>query len=64
MRVLLSTDDSRGGVEPLAGLAVRLRAAGAEALVCAPTDGEFTGRLAGVDVSFVAVGRERPPVSA
>jgi vancomycin aglycone glucosyltransferase len=32
MRVLLSTYGSRGGVEPLAGLAVRLRALGAERL--------------------------------
>jgi vancomycin aglycone glucosyltransferase len=31
MRVLLSTYGSRGEVEPLAGLAVRLRALGAEA---------------------------------
>jgi hypothetical protein len=38
MRVLLSTYDSRGGVEPLAALAVRLRELGAEALVCAPPD--------------------------
>jgi vancomycin aglycone glucosyltransferase len=30
MRVLLSTYDSRGGVEPPAGLAVRLREPGAE----------------------------------
>jgi hypothetical protein len=30
MRVLLSTYDTRGGVEPLAGLTVRLRALGAE----------------------------------
>jgi len=38
MRVLLSTYDSRGGVEPLAALAVRLRALGAEVRVCAPPD--------------------------
>ncbi len=36
VRVLLSTYDSRGGVEPLVGLAVRLRALGAEVRVCAP----------------------------
>ncbi len=30
MRVLLSTYGSRGDVEPMAGLAVRLRALGAE----------------------------------
>jgi vancomycin aglycone glucosyltransferase len=38
MRVLLSTNDSRGGVEPLVALAVRLRELGAEARVCAPPD--------------------------
>ena len=36
MRVLLSTDGSRGDVEPMVGLAVRLRALGAEMPVCAP----------------------------
>ena len=36
MRVLLSTYDSRGGVEPLVGLAVQLRALGAEVRICAP----------------------------
>jgi vancomycin aglycone glucosyltransferase len=41
MRVLLSTYDSRGGVEPLVGLAVQLRALGAEVRVCAPPDQEF-----------------------
>jgi hypothetical protein len=30
MRVLLSTDGSRGGVEPMVGGAVQLRALGAE----------------------------------
>jgi vancomycin aglycone glucosyltransferase len=38
MRVLLSTWGSRGDVEPIAGLAVQLRALGAEARVCAPPD--------------------------
>ena len=37
MRVLLSTDGGRGD-EPLVGLAVRLRALGAEVRVCAPPD--------------------------
>jgi len=45
--VLLSAYGSPGGVEPLAGLAVRLRASGAEARVCGPPDKEFTERLAG-----------------
>ena len=47
MRVLLSTYDSRGGVEPLLGLAVRLRELGAEVRVCAPPDKEFAELLAG-----------------
>ena len=37
MRVLLSTSGGRGD-EPLVGLAVRLRALGAEVQVCAPPD--------------------------
>ena len=56
MRVLLSTYDSRGGVEPLIGLAVQLRALGAEARVCAPPDRESAERLAGVGVPLVPLG--------
>ncbi len=56
MRVLLSTYDSRGGVEPLAGLAVQLRALGAEVRVCAPPDEEFAERLAGLGVPLVPFG--------
>ena len=69
MRVLLSTYDSRGGVEPLAGLAVQLRALGVQARVCAPPDEEFAARLAGLGVPLVPFGesvramviRETPP---
>ena len=57
MRVLLSTYDSRGGVEPLVALAVRLRELGAEARMCAPPD--CAERLAEVGVPLVPVG---PPV--
>jgi vancomycin aglycone glucosyltransferase len=63
MRVLLSTYGGRGDVEPLVGLAVRLRELGAEVRVCAPPD--FSGldrcaeRLAGVAVPLVPAG---PPV--
>jgi vancomycin aglycone glucosyltransferase len=72
MRVLLSTYDSRGGVEPLAGLAVQLRALGVEARVCAPPDEEFAERLAGLGVPLVPFGesvramltRETPPSEA
>ncbi|MDT0268759.1 glycosyltransferase [Streptomyces sp. DSM 44915] len=56
MRVLLSTYGSRGDVEPVAGLAVRLRALGAEVRVCAPPDEDFARRLAGVGVELVPVG--------
>jgi vancomycin aglycone glucosyltransferase len=38
MRVVLSTYGSRGGVEPMAGLAVPLRILGAKVRVCAPSD--------------------------
>jgi vancomycin aglycone glucosyltransferase len=55
--VLLSTYGSRGDVEPLAGLAVRLRELGAEVRVCAPPDEDFARRLAGVGVPLVPVGR-------
>ncbi|WP_174889810.1 glycosyltransferase [Acrocarpospora pleiomorpha] len=56
MRVLLSTYGSRGDVEPMAGLAVRLRELGAEVRVCAPPDEEFARRLAGAGVPLVPVG--------
>ena len=54
MRVLLSTYGSRGDVEPMVGLAVRLRALGAEVRVCAPPD--FAELLAGIGVPLVPVG--------
>lgn len=57
MRVLLSTYGSRGDVEPLVGLAVRLRELGAEVRVCAPPDEDFARLLAGVGVELVPVGR-------
>ena len=57
MRVLLSTYGGRGDVEPLVGLAVRLRDLGAEVRVCAPPD--CAERLAEVGVPLVPVG---PPV--
>jgi vancomycin aglycone glucosyltransferase len=55
MRVLLSTYGSRGDVEPMVGLAVRLRALGAEVRVCAPPDEEFAELMAGVGVPLVPV---------
>jgi vancomycin aglycone glucosyltransferase len=60
VRVLLSTYDSRGGVEPLVALAVRLRELGAEARVCAPPD--CAERLAEVGVPLVPVGAPVRPL--
>jgi vancomycin aglycone glucosyltransferase len=56
VRVLLSTYGSRGDVEPMVGLAVELRALGAEVTVCAPPDEDFAQRLAGAGVPLVPVG--------
>ncbi|MGW7447061.1 glycosyltransferase [Kitasatospora sp. NPDC054795] len=57
MRVVLSTYGSRGDVEPMAALALRLRELGAEARVCAPPDEEFAARLAEAGVELVPVGQ-------
>jgi vancomycin aglycone glucosyltransferase len=72
VRVLLSSYGSRGDVEPVAALAVRLRELGAEARVCAPPDQEFEELLTRLGVPFVPFGRsvrelvtgERPPSAA
>ncbi|WHT23111.1 glycosyltransferase [Crossiella sp. CA-258035] len=56
MRVLVSTYGSRGDVEPLVGLAARLRGLGAEVRVCAPPDEAFAHRLAGAGVALTPVG--------
>ena len=65
MRILLSAYGSRGDVEPMAALAVRLRELGAEVRVCAPPDEEFVELLAGAGVPLMPFGRawrswERP----
>ncbi|MEV0371765.1 glycosyltransferase [Streptomyces sp. NPDC050636] len=62
MRVVLSTYGSRGSVEPIAGLAVRLRELGAEVRVCAPPDEEFAERLAEAGVPLVPTGAPVRPV--
>lgn len=64
MRVLLSTWGSRGDVEPLAGLAVRLREYGAQVQVCAPPDEEFAALLAGAGVPLVPLGPSVRSVAA
>ncbi len=55
MRVLLATSGSRGDVEPLVALAVRLRESGAEVRMCAPPDS--SERLAALGVPLVPVGK-------
>ncbi|MEV7520721.1 glycosyltransferase [Streptomyces sp. NPDC091371] len=62
MRVVLSTYGSRGSVEPMVGLAVRLRELGAEVRVCAPPDEEFVERFAGVGVETVPAGAPVRPL--
>jgi vancomycin aglycone glucosyltransferase len=54
LRALLSTYDSRGGIEPLVALGVRLQALGAEVLVCGPPD--CAERLAEVGLPLVQAG--------
>ena len=61
VRVLLSTYGSRGDVEPLVGLAVQLRALGAEVRMCAPPDKEFAQRLASIGVPMVPFGQTAQP---
>ncbi|HYQ65385.1 glycosyltransferase [Actinophytocola sp.] len=56
MRVLLSTYGTRGDVEPLVALAVRLRELGVAVRMCAPPDPEFVERLAGQRIELVPVG--------
>lgn len=62
MRVVLSTYGSRGAVEPMAGLAVRLREFGAQVRMCAPPDEEFAVRLAGLGVELVPAGSPVRPL--
>ena len=54
VRVLLSTYESHGDLEPMGGPAVRSRALGAEVRMCAPPD--FAEPLARVGVPLVATG--------
>ena len=53
MRVLLSTYGSRGDVEPMVGLALRLRTLDAEVRVRTPPDKDFAELLARVGAPLV-----------
>ena len=56
MRFLLSSWGSRGDIEPLAALALRLRELGAEVRACVPPDEEFHELLARVGVTPTPLG--------
>lgn len=56
MRVLLSTIGSRGDVQPLVALALRLRAVGDEVRLCVPPD--FRGWISGLGFDVVSIGPE------
>ncbi len=64
MRVVLSSWGSRGDLEPLAALALRLRELGAEVRVCAPPDEEFTALFARVGVTPVPLGPSTRSIAA
>ncbi|MEU8636860.1 glycosyltransferase [Amycolatopsis sp. NPDC048633] len=57
MRVVLATYGTRGDVEPVVALAVRLRELGAEVRVCAPPDEEFVELLTRFGVPMVPFGK-------
>ncbi len=64
MRVLLSSWGSRGDVEPLAALALRLRELGAEVRVCVPPDEEFAALFARVGVQIIPLGPSTRSIAA
>ncbi len=64
MRVLLSSWGSRGDIEPLAALALRLRELGAEVRVCAPPDEEFTTLLARAGATLIPLGPSTRSIAA
>jgi vancomycin aglycone glucosyltransferase len=63
VRVVVTGFDSRGGVEPLVALAVRLRERGAEVAVCLPPDEEFEKRLTGAGIRMVPFGQPVRPAA-
>ncbi|WP_329618458.1 hypothetical protein OG244_33540 [Streptomyces brevispora] len=61
VRVLLSAGGPRGDVGPLPGLAVRLRALGAEARVCAPPPPSLPRYAAALIADLLGWRSWRPP---
>jgi len=55
---------SRGDLEPLAALALRLRGLGAEVRVCAPPDEEFAALFARVGVTVIPLGPSTRSIAA
>jgi vancomycin aglycone glucosyltransferase len=64
MRVLLTAWGSRGDLQPLAALALRLQELGAEARVCAPPDEEFAELFARVGATYIPLGPSTRSVAA
>ena len=64
MRVLLTAWGSRGDLQPLAALALRLQELGAEARVCAPPDEEFAELFARVGATLIPLGPSTRSVAA
>ena len=64
MRVLLTAWGSRGDMEPLAALALRLRELGAEVRVSAPPDEEFAALFGRAGVSVTPLGPSTRSIAA
>jgi vancomycin aglycone glucosyltransferase len=64
MRVVLSAWGSRGDIQPLAALALRLRQHGAEVRVCAPPDDEFRELFTRVGVELIPLGPSTRSIAA
>ena len=64
MRVLLTSWGSRGDLEPLAALALQLRALGADVRVCAPPDEGFATLFARVGVTPIPLGPSTRSIAA
>ncbi len=64
MRVLLSSWGSRGDIEPLAALALRLRELGADVRAAVPPDEEFAALYARVGADVIGLGPTTRSIAA